>query len=157
MENKKHYCTVENDGVAVCVCKHRPCGQLKHKEQECEELHKRTASIIHCLTGGRLSYSTYTLEGCKDAYIDQLRIDVERATKELEEENGELKAENFAFEGLVKTQDNLIDDLQNKNEKYKQALDEIEKILNTRNEQGRGFCDTRLPLILDIVNKTKEQ
>lgn len=37
MENKKHYCTVENDGVAVCVCKHRPCEQLKRKEQECEE------------------------------------------------------------------------------------------------------------------------
>ncbi len=58
---------------------------IKAKERECEELHARTASIIYSLTGGRLSYSTYTLEGCEDAYRDQLRIDVERATKELQE------------------------------------------------------------------------
>lgn len=99
--------------------------KLQAKEQECEELHNRTASIIYRLTGGRLSYSTYTLEGCEDAYTDQLRIDVERATKELSEENGELKAENFAFEGLVKTQDYLIDD-------YAQALGEIERFFDKR-------------------------
>ena len=99
--------------------------KLQAKEQECEELHNRTASIIYRLTGGRLSYSTYTLEDCEDAYTDQLRIDVERATKELSEENGELKAENFAFEGLVKTQDYLIDD-------YEQALGEIERFFDKR-------------------------
>ena len=58
---------------------------INNKEQECEELQERTASIIYSLTGGRLSYSTYTLEGCEQAYHDQLEIDVERATKELEE------------------------------------------------------------------------
>lgn len=96
--------------------------QLKRKEQECEELHERTASIIYSLTGGRLSYSTYTLEGCEDAYRDQLSIDVERATKELVEENETLKSENFTFEELVETQEELID-------KYKQALDEIGKLI----------------------------
>lgn len=84
--------------------------QLKRKEQECEELHARTASIIYSLTGGRLSYSTYTLEGCEDAYRDQLRIDVERATKELQEENETLKSENFAFEELIKKQEEQLDD-----------------------------------------------
>lgn len=83
--------------------------QLRVKEQECEELHNRTASIIYRLTGGRLSYSTYTLEGCEDAYTDQLRIDVERATKELSEENEQLKSENFTFEELIKTQKQLPD------------------------------------------------
>lgn len=34
--------------------------KLQAKEQECEELQERTASIIYSLTGGRLSYSTYT-------------------------------------------------------------------------------------------------
>ena len=63
-------------------CKYK---QLKRKEKECEELQERAASIIYSLTGGRLSYSTYTLEGCEQAYHDQLEIDVERATKELEE------------------------------------------------------------------------
>lgn len=96
--------------------------ELEQKEKECEELHARTASIIHRLTGGRLTYSTYTLEGCEDAYTDQLRIDVERATKELQEENGELKAENFAFENLVITQEKLIDN-------YTHELEEIKKYL----------------------------
>lgn len=105
MENKQ----IVIDGVDVAKCRYftsewdfNNCGhickgteceykrlwykkQLKHKEQECEELHSRTASIIYSLTGGRLSYSTYTLEGCEQAYHDQLEIDVERATKELEE------------------------------------------------------------------------
>lgn len=88
--------------------------QLKRKEQECEELHSRTASIIYYLTGGRLSYSTYTLEGCEDAYRDQLSIDVERATKELEGKNETLKQE-------VNT--------------LGQALDEIEKQVKAINNE----------------------
>lgn len=130
--------------------------QLYAKEQECEELHKRTASIIYRLTGGRLSYSTYTLEGCEDAYTDQLRIDVERATKELSEENEQLKSENFTFEELVKTQENLIDN-------YKQALDEIERYFDKRCDICREqdglelncyFCWKKD--IKDIINKTKD-
>lgn len=58
--------------------------QLKRKEEECEKLHERIASIIYNLTGGRLSYSTYTLEACEQAYRDQLDIDVEKATRELQ-------------------------------------------------------------------------
>lgn len=101
-------------------------GELQAKEKECEELHGRTASIIYSLTGGRLSYSTYTLEGCEDAYRDQLRIDVERATKELEKENDILKSENFTFKEFIKTQEDEMD-------KLKQALDEIEKYCKKQN------------------------
>ena len=78
---------------------------IKNKEQECEELHERTASIIYSLTGGRLSYSTYTLEGCGQAYHDQLEIDVERATKELQEE---LKAKEQECEELKQTLAEII-------------------------------------------------
>lgn len=105
--------------------------QLKQKEQECEELHSRTASIIYSLTGGRLSYSTYTLEGCEQAYHDQLEIDVERATKELQEENETLKQEV---------------------NKYKQALDEIEKYLDA---QQKYFDGEDYHNLLDIINKVK--
>ena len=51
-------------------------------------------------------------------------------TQEIEklcEQNGELKAENFAFEGLVKTQDNLIDDLQNKNDSIQKIADDLQR------------------------------
>lgn len=119
--------------------------QLQAKEQECEELHNRTASIIYRLTGGRLSYSTYTLEGCEDAYTDQLRIDVERATKELSEENEILKSENFTFEELIKTQEDEMD-------KLKQALDEIAELC-----KNHPFCDCSCGQdVLDIINKAKE-
>lgn len=139
---------------------------IKNKEQECEELNERTASIIYSLTGGRLSYSTYTLEGCGQAYHDQLEIDVERTTKELQEENDTLKGENFTFEELIKTQEDKID-------KYKQALDEIEKLIpkfDTSSECDYGdydcencssldeeiVCGYKLKkIILDIINKTK--
>lgn len=120
--------------------------QLQAKEQECEELHNRTASIIHRLTGGRLSYSTYTLEGCEDAYTDQLRIDVERATKELSEENEQLKSENFTFEELI--------------DNYKQALDEIETILQDALDPEKTDAQESFDNFykcLDIINKAKEQ
>lgn len=51
-------------------------------------------------------------------------------TQEIEklcEQNGELKAENFAFEGLVKTQDNLIDDLQSKNDSIQNIADDLQR------------------------------
>ena len=138
--------------------------QLKHKEQECEELHNRTASIIYNLTGGRLSYSTYTLEGCEDAYRDQLSIDVERATKELEEENEILKSENFTFEELIKTQEELIDN-------YKQALERIKKVISdfpsegvrdipqTQMEYTQYFLsinEAKLQKILNIIYEARE-
>ena len=121
----------------------------KAKEQECEELHSRTASIIYSLTGGRLSYSTYSLEGCEDAYRDQLSIDVERATKELQEENETLKQEVNTLE---------------------QALDEIEKQVKVMNNEcfydnicDCNNCDMRNGCsyyrkfkILAIINKAKE-
>lgn len=143
------------------------------KEQECEELHERVASIIYYLTGGRLSYSTYTLEACAEAYSDQLKIDVERATKELEEENEELKKQLEEYQQQEPTIVNTIGNLQlqvkawiEQSQKYKQALDEIAEIANKQrkfdltgktpltpviNEVGEDFID-----ILDIINKAKE-
>ncbi len=111
--------------------------QLKRKEQECEELHSRTASIIYNLTGGRLSYSTYTLEGCADAYRDQLSIDVEKATKELEEENETLKQEVSTLE---------------------QALDEIYNVIfidDIHCEVSKEVQDLS-NAVINIINKAKE-
>lgn len=112
----------------------------KAKEQECEELHSRTASIIYNLTGGRLSYSTYTLEGCADAYQDQLKMDVERATKDLEEENETLKQEVNTLE---------------------QALDEIEELAKALSNRTPLFESEQIAKdiikIKNTINKVKEQ
>lgn len=150
--------------------------ELEQKEKECEELHARTASIIHRLTGGRLTYSTYTLEGCEDAYTDQLRIDVERATKELSEENEELKKQLDKYkQALEECQDqeptivNTIGNLQlqvkawiEQSQKYKQALDEIASLCKNeacspcKELEENNHCDEcHNKIILDIISKAK--
>lgn len=165
-----------NNGNLDCDCSSNlNCifKQLKRKEQECEELQERTASIIYSLTGGRLSYSTYTLEGCEQAYHDQLEIDVERATKELEEK---LQAKEQECEELKEWQirnqptgicetctEKSVEDMY----KYKQALKEIGDFLNgacdackefTPNRQGDISCRYCQPTqILNIINKVKEK
>ncbi len=142
--------------------------ELEQKEKECEELHARTASIIHRLTGGRLTYSTYTLEGCEDAYTDQLRIDVERATKELQEENEELKKQLEEYQDQEPTIVNTIGNLQlqvkawiEQPAKYKQALDEI-KNYQQRNCETCVFANAQkcnincqVFVILEIINQAK--
>lgn len=155
---------------------------IKNKEQECEELHARTASIIYSLTGGRLSYSTYTLEGCEQAYYDQLEIDVERATKELQEELQAKEQECKNLEEEIRGCRIGIKDISIENteickisEKYKQALDKIEKLIpkfDTSTECDYGdfdcencssldeeiVCGYKLKKIIKgIINKVKEK
>lgn len=71
--------------------------RLKYKTQECEELkteneelNDRMAEVTFRATGGRLSYSNYTLDAIEKAFNDQLEIlsdqKVEEETKELEKE-----------------------------------------------------------------------
>lgn len=151
--------------------------QLYRKEQECEELHSRTASIIYSLTGGRLSYSTYTLKGCEDAYRDQLSIDVEKATKELEEENAKLKQECKNLEEELRgcrigVKDISIESTEicKISEKSKRVLDDIERQVKAINNECfyDDFCECnncdmnngcsyyRKFKILNIINKAKE-
>lgn len=87
-------------------CEYNPNCYFKQRARvmkENAELQERTASIIYSLTGGRLSYSTYTLEGCEQAYHDQLEIDVERATKELEEKLQAKEKESEELKGRLNT------------------------------------------------------
>lgn len=155
---------------------------IKDKEQECKELHARTASIIYSLTGGRLSYSTYTLEGCEQAYHDQLEIDVERATKELQEEFQAKEQECKNLEEEIRGCRIGIKNISIENaeickisEKYKQALDKIEKLIpkfDTSTECDYGdfdcencsslneeiVCGYKLKKIIKgIINKVKEK
>ena len=32
--NEKDFCIIENDGIALCVCKHRPCEKIAKLQQE---------------------------------------------------------------------------------------------------------------------------
>lgn len=81
--------------------------QLKRKEQECEELENKMAAVIYAATGGRLSYSNYTLDAIEQAFNDQLEILSDRKVKE---ETTEIKT---------------------KYQKYKEALNEIDKEIHS--------------------------
>lgn len=105
MTDKQYFCTVANDGVAVCVCKYRPCEKLKRKEQECEKLKSELSETIGA--------------------IDNVRKSKEHYQQECKELETQLKQVKYLYE----VQDEkLIDELATENKKYKQALDEIEKI-----------------------------
>lgn len=55
------YCILENDGVGLCVCKHRPCEQLQRLKEENERLKKQ--------------YNCYACDSCsgKEDYINMKR------------------------------------------------------------------------------------
>ena len=116
-------------------CDKKPCAfkcieyqkQLKRKEQECEKLHERIASIIYNLTGGRLSYSTYTLEACEQAYRDQLDIDVEKATRELQVDVSKYKQALDGIEEYLDAQQKYFD-----GEDYHNLLDIINKAKDSK-------------------------
>lgn len=63
MDNNKgtKYCILENDGVGLCVCKHRPCEQLQRLKAENERLKKQ--------------YNCYACDSCvgKEDYINMKR------------------------------------------------------------------------------------
>lgn len=91
---------------------------------------------------------------CKSYTIDELSTisELQQKLKEKEQECEELKSENFTFEELIKTQEELIDN-------YKQALDEIEKFIKN---QLDGFGNdvysmhkSAINNIQDIINKAK--
>ena len=91
-------------------------------KKENEELNRRMSDVIYRATGGRLCYSTYTLDAIEHAFQDQLEILSDRKTEELEQENEELKE---AADSLLKIQYALAYSCT----KYEQALEEIREIM----------------------------
>ena len=121
------------DGVDVSESNFR----LEREKQKCECCHATGFGVI-CDS-----------EKWHNCYFKQL--------KRVEQECETLKSENFTFEELVKTQENLIDN-------YKQALDEIERYFDKRcdicREQNGLNLDCNVCWkkdIKDIINKAKEQ
>lgn len=170
-------------------CDHK---QLQRKTAECEKLKEekqdycfncdvaeRMRKVVHAATGGRLSYANYTVDAIEQAYHDQLEIDVEYRTKILKEENAKLKAEceelkkklmqksevDMFFNTPVNGWSNNPCDIC----ECKQALDEIEGIVNKKTEilicdecAYRNIPECKencmqdvLGEILDIISKAK--
>ncbi len=74
---------------------------------------------------------------------------VENKLQAKEQECEALKGENFTFVELIKTQEELID-------KYEQALDEIEKICQIKEENSQFVLPSVWQQILDMIHKAKD-
>ena len=102
---------------------------------------ERMRKVTYAATGGRLSYANYTVEAIEQAYNDQLRIDVEYRTKELEEqlkrkeqecerlkeENKEIRKYQYEQDFLQQQLDQLKSDNKHLNDLLNQALKELEE------------------------------
>lgn len=134
--------------------------QLQRKIAECEKLKKeneelndRMAEVTYRATGGRLSYSSYTLDAIEQAFNDQLEIlsdrKVEEEIKELEQKNEEMRNK------IKKLRKNLALEIET-NDHYRKALDEIEELVSKWYEdyviQYRDDYDE----IISIISKAKE-
>lgn len=138
----------ESDGYTGWECCDPECSncyykQLARKTQECEELkteneelNDRMAEVTFRATGGRLSYSNYTLDAIEKAFNDQLEIlsdqKVEEETKELEKEIEILEKE------ICNTRWGVNGDIQPT--VFGKTLDEIHKIL-TEAEHYHKECE----------------
>ena len=199
----------ENSGWSSCIskdeehihavnplcCEKEDClfKQLARKTQECnelkienEELNNRMAEVTYRATGGRLSYSNYTLDAIEQAFNDQLEIlsdqkleeeikelnqklylvqnEVHFKTEYIQEQREEIKQLEQECEELKRKVELMMDCADCKVDKYKQALDEIEKELKEDiycENQECGCDDFEECLkctkehILDIINKAK--
>ena len=132
-------------------------------KKENKEINIRMSDVIYRATGGRLCYSTYTLDAIEQAFQDQLEILSDRKAEELEQENKELRKLRDGFwsqhevieklqqekEELKETTDNLLQvqyTLAESCNKYSKALEEISEIL-------KGNKDGDIDEIIDKINE----
>ena len=136
MLSKEYYCSVVNDGVAVCVCKYRPCEKLKHKEQECEKL-KNTIQLQNQMQMEVVEEKNQEIEKLKRK---------EHECEELKETIRAYQEDRFCQGGCAIYQFDKI-------QRYKQVIDKIEKLCI-----DHPFCDCSCGQdILDIIDEAKEQ
>lgn len=111
--------------------------QLARKTQECnelkienEELNNRMAKVIYRATGGRLSYSNYTLDAIEQAFNDQLEI---LSDQKIEEETKELNQKLYLVQNEVHSK---IEYIQEQKEEIKQLEQKYEELKNNNKILG---------------------
>lgn len=125
-------------------------------KKENEEINSRMSDVIYRATGGRLCYSTYTLDAIEHAFQDQLEILSDRKTEELENEYEELEKEyeelHIKYAGC-KTANTAI---QAENEQLKETCDGLLKIQFALADEGKKY-EKALEEIREIINKSCKQ
>ena len=109
--------------------------QLARKTQECnelkienEELNNRMAEVIYRATGGRLSYSNYTLDAIEQAFNDQLEI---LSDQKVGEEIKELNQKLYLVQNEVHFKTKYIQEQREGIKQLEQECEELKKTIKT--------------------------
>lgn len=95
--------------------------------QECEELKNKMADVIYAATGGRLSYSNYTLDAIEQAFNDQLEI---LSDQKVEEEIKELNQKLYLAQNEVRSKTEYIQEQREEIKHLEQKIEALEKGLD---------------------------
>ena len=96
------------------------------QEEEIEELKDKMADVIYTATGGRLSYSNYTLDAIEQAFNDQLEI---LSDQKVEEEIKELNQKLYLVQNEVHFKTEYIQEQREEIKQLEQKNEELEKKL----------------------------
>lgn len=124
--------------------------QLVRKTQECEELKDKMADVIYAATGGRLSYSDYTLDAIEQAFNDQLEI---LSDQKVEEELKELNQKLYLAQNEVHSKTEYIQEQREEIKQLEQECEELKERIKAYENLALHIkcphCNKELDLILD--------
>lgn len=109
------------------------CEELK---TENEELNNRMAEVIYRATGGRLSYSNYTLDAIEQAFNDQLEI---LSDQKVEEETKELKQQLYLTQNEVHFKTEYIQEQRDIIKKLEQECEELKSYAQRQENQRETY------------------
>lgn len=119
----------------------------KQYKKEIENLHKRMSDVIYRATGGRLSYSTYTLDAIEQAFQDQLEILSDRkAEDEIEQYK---KSKQASYETMQAEWNNAVNELRDVKEENEKLKKDIHNIY-----ENCKYCDE---FYMDKCNYIKKE
>ena len=160
------YCILENDGVSLCVCKHRPCEQLQRAKAESKELERKYTDVLK-LAKENADSNEYCLQ--------ELEQENERLKEKSKEKAVITKAyndlvieiiSNIPYAGEIRPDNitplDVLGNIKKERKTYKQALQEIREIVSEQCQQcfvidsftkpdDCGICDYKR--ILDKINE----
>lgn len=135
--------------------------KLARKTQECEELkaekeelNNRMAEVTYRATGGRLSYSNYTLDAIEQAFNDQLEI---LSDQKVKEETKDLNQKLYSAQNKVRSKTEYIQEQRDIIKKLEQECEELKERLVRTEEDLKYQCVDCMNVKSDRYRKALEE
>lgn len=159
---QRHYSGLEENCKMSCECKNNSdCyfKQLKRKEQECEELKDKNQYLIntYCHFKNEIKKYKKAVHKYKVVFQDKIkRLHLSRREflKEINSIPIRIACNGEDFKNALNNFNNAIQVINNE-DRYKQALDEIEEFCTVYSNNHDAY-ETVYKFILAIINKAKE-